>query len=194
MRALGRISIFLGIVVSISSTQSEHLTLLVEHGQELTIRFLLVHLPREFAHPLLALHGQMDKLQRILLTGIVPLINDRLPILVEIDITDAHGERDTIPFDTAETIFDYTTDVVDKLARDLLLVGRQLKDDNHAAQDVQDLFGFVGQKVALPFFWVLDEVEPDGDLDVVVGVCDGEGVGCAGEGVGTGWFDGVVAR
>jgi hypothetical protein len=135
----------------------------------------------------------MDKLQRILLTSIIPLINNSLAILVEVHITNTHSERDTIPLDPAKTILNNPPDMVDKLPGRLLLLRGEVKDDNHTAQDVEDFLGFLGEEVALPFFRVLDQVEPDGDLDVVVGVGDGEGVGCAGEGVAVGWFNWVGA-
>jgi hypothetical protein len=70
---------------------------------------------------------------------------------------------------------------------------RQFKDDDYTAQDVKDFLGLFGKEVALPFLRILDKVEPDRNLDVVVGVVDGECVCRAGECVTPGWFDGVVA-
>lgn len=98
----------------------------------------------------------MHKLQRILLTSIIPLINNSLAILVEIHITNTHSERDTIPLDPAQPILDNPTDVINELPGGFLFIRRQLKDDDHTAQDIEDFLGFLGEEVALPFFRVFD--------------------------------------
>lgn len=58
----------------------------------------------------------------------------------------------------------------------------EVKDDDDAAEGVEDFLGLGREEGGGPFGRVRDEVQPDGDGGGVVGRSEGEGVGGAGEG------------
>lgn len=140
-------------------------------GDERTSKLILLNLLPPNPH----------KLQRPLGTNLIPLL-----ILHRLLLRHADRDAHAIPIPAAEAILDDLADLPDQAPR-LIGIGPRRrggdgKDDDDAAEHVEDFLGLVGEERGGPVGGGGDEVEPDGDGGGVVRGLEVEGVRCACEG------------